>query len=170
MKLSIEYGDVTKKYPEYVQAHCISEDCAMGSGVVIAYRRMFPNLKEECKTYVKWARGKLCPTSEHCYLNPNGSLLPYRFVYQGKVLYNMFTKKEVWMHAGTGMSEEEYWENLQQSLVYVRDQMLLHNEKKLAICKIGCGRDRCKWEDVLSILHDVFDTADIEIVVCEYKE
>lgn len=54
MRITYEYGDVTKKYPEYVQAQCISEDCVMGSGVVIAYRRIFPGLKEKCIEYVKW--------------------------------------------------------------------------------------------------------------------
>lgn len=49
MRIIYEYGDVTKKYPEYVQAQCISEDCVMGSGVVIAYRKIFPGLKDECK-------------------------------------------------------------------------------------------------------------------------
>ena len=48
MRITYEYGDVTKKYPEYVQAQCISEDCVMGSGVVIAYRNIFPGLKEKC--------------------------------------------------------------------------------------------------------------------------
>lgn len=74
------------------------------------------------------------------------------------------------MHAGRGISEERYLENLQQSLEKVRDSMAFHHEKKLAISKIGCGRDRCKWEDVELILRKVFGTTDIEIHVCEYDE
>lgn len=41
MRIIYKYGHVTKKYPEYVQAQCISEDCVIESGVVIAYRKIF---------------------------------------------------------------------------------------------------------------------------------
>ncbi len=74
------------------------------------------------------------------------------------------------MHAGYGISQERYLENLQQSLEEVRDFMVFHKEKKLAISKIGCGRDRCNWEDVELILRKVFETTNIEICVCEYDE
>lgn len=172
MKINFEYGDVTKKYPEYVQAQCISEDCAMGSGVVIAYRNVFPGLKEKCKEYVKWAKksAQAYPANLHLYQTPNGTLRPYRHVAQGMVVYNMFTKPKVWMHAGYGISQERYLENLQQSLEEVRNYMLFHQEKKLAISKIGCGRDQCNWEDVEAILWKVFCTTNIEICVCEYIE
>lgn len=172
MKITHEYGDVTKKYPEYVQAQCISEDCVMGSGVVIAYRNIFPGLKEKCMEYVKWAKAsaQIYPAYLHLYQTANGTVCPYRHVDHAMVVYNMFTKPKVWMHAGRGISEERYLENLQQSLEKVRDSMVFHHEKKLAISKIGCGRDRCKWEDVELILRKVFGTADIEICVCEYDE
>ena len=172
MKINFEYGDVTKKYPEYVQAQCISEDCAMGSGVVIAYRNVFPSLKEKCKEYVKWAKesAQAYPTNLHLYQTPNGTLRPYRHVAQGMVVYNMFTKPEAWMHAGYGISHERYLESLQQSLEEVRDYMRFHQEKKLAISKIACGRDQCNWEDVEAILRKVFCTTNIEICVCEYIE
>ena len=172
MRITYEYGDVTKKYPEYVQAQCISEDCVMGSGVVIAYRRIFPGLKEKCIEYVKWARASAVayPAHLHLYQTCNGTIRPYRHVDQGMVVYNMFTKPKVWMHAGYGISQERYLENLQQSLEEVRDFMVFHKEKKLAISKIGCGRDRCNWEDVELILRKVFETTNIEICVCEYDE
>lgn len=60
MRITYEYGDVTKKYPEYVQAQCISEDCVMGSGVVIAYRRIFPGLKEKCIELCKMGKNFSC--------------------------------------------------------------------------------------------------------------
>lgn len=172
MRITYEYGDVTKKYPEYVQAQCISEDCVMGSGVVIAYRKIFPGLKDECKKYIKRADAfvAVIPEKKSLYQTRNGTFCPYRHEDDGKVLYNMFTKKYVFMHAGQGMSEECYLENLQQSLEKVRDSMMFHDEKKLAISKIGCGRDRCNWEDVELILRKVFETTDVEICVCEYDE
>lgn len=172
MKIIYECSDVTKKFPEYVQAQCISEDCVMGSGVVIAYRNMFPGLKEYCTNYIKnvtiWLRQN--PQCWYMHKTRNGTFRPYRHVDQDMVVYNMFTKQKVWMHAGRGMSEERYLENLEQSLEVVRDSMLFFYEKKLAISKIGCGRDRCNWEDVETILRRVFGATDIEICVCEYDE
>lgn len=175
MKLFFEYGDVTKKYPEYVQAQCISEDCVMGSGVVIAYRKLFPGLKEMCKAYVSGVQKAMAAHAGSQeerlrYQTRNGSLRPYRVVHNGKVIYNMFTKKMVWMHAGRGITTQRYLENMQQSLEVVCQEMMKHGEQKLAISKIGCGRDRCEWEDVELILKKVFGETDIEICVCEYDE
>ena len=40
---------------------------------------------------------------------------------------------------------------------------------KIAMPKIGCGLDRLKWEDVEQMLHNVFDSRDVEILVCDWK-
>jgi hypothetical protein len=48
----------------------------------------------------------------------------------------------------------------------MRDQMLENNEKYLAMPKIACGLDRCKWPDIEKIIIEVFAETDIEILVC----
>ncbi|KAJ8932060.1 hypothetical protein NQ314_014983 [Rhamnusium bicolor] len=37
--------------------------------------------------------------------------------------------------------------------------------KKLALPKLGCGLDRLKWEDILTMLNFVFFECDIEIII-----
>ena len=151
-----EVKDVISTMPEYVTAHCISEDCAMGAGVVMAFRKAFPGLKASCIEYVN--------NFERAY--QDSIFVPYRHVDKGHVVYNMFTKERYWYHAGKGISYEKYLENLKDSLGYVKAMMIQHNENKLAMPKIGSGLDRCKWEDVKNIIIDVFSETDIEILIC----
>ena len=44
--------------------------------------------------------------------------------------------------------------------------MVQKNKKTLAMPKIGCGLDRCSWEDVEQIIKDVFNDTDIKVIVC----
>lgn len=162
MVVKYEYCDVTTKMPEYVTAHCISEDCAMGAGVVLAFRRAFPGLKAACMEHMNdsKAAGKI---TEH------GIPIPYRHWDGGKVVYNMFTKSRYWHHVGKGIAYDEYLGRLQHSLELVRAMMTQHGESKLAIPMIGCGLDKCKWEDVKARINIVFFDTDIEICVCKWK-
>ena len=38
---------------------------------------------------------------------------------------------------------------------------------KMAMPKIGSGRDRLNWSVVYNIINEVFEDMDIEIVICE---
>lgn len=169
-----EYADVTTKMPEYVTAHCISEDCAMGAGVVLAFRKVFPGLKAACMEYVQEATydpsvmfhdGK----PESLFVMPGGSLVPYRHQDEGKTVYNMFTKKRYYQKAGKGISYKTYLLNLEESLIMVKQMMISNNEKKIAMPRIGSGLDRCRWEDVKKIILKVFEDTDFEILICEFK-
>lgn len=151
-----ESRDVISTMPEYVTAHCISEDCAMGAGVVLAFRKAFPGLKAACMEYVN--------DSEKAYMDD--IYVPYRHTDGKKVVYNMFTKERYWYHAGKGISYEKYLENLKSSLEYVKALMIHNKENKLALPKIGAGLDRCRWEDVKNVIQEVFSDTDIEVLVC----
>lgn len=167
------YEDVTKMLPEYVTAHCISNDCAMGAGVVLAFRRIFPGLKTACMNYMEIAKNDTSRLSENgpisTFVNERGLYVPYRHKDEEVgVVYNMFTKERYWYKAGKGITYEDYIENLKESLQFVRSSMIQNHETKLAMPKIGCGLDRCKWEDVKAIIFDVFESTDIEVVICKY--
>ena len=166
------YGDVTKTMPEYVTAHCISEDCAMGAGVVVAFRKVFPGLKAACMEYAKTAISDCSafhgdrPTS--MFVMPGGSLAPYRHHDEGKTVYNMFTKKRYYQKAGKGIPYETYLKNLEESLSMVRQMMVYHGEKKIAMPRIGSGLDKCRWEDVKKIILNVFQDTEIDILICNF--
>jgi len=153
-------ADVTKMIPEYVSAHCISNDCAMGAGVVLAFRKVFPGLKEACKAYMK----------SPVWNNENKMPVPYRHQDMPGVIYNMFTKDKFWLKAGKGIDYEDYLNNLKLSLKAVKQMMYDNGETKLAMPKIGSGLDRCKWEDVRCIIYDVFQETDFEILICSIQD
>jgi len=163
MLYSEVWMDVTRMLPEYVTAHCISNDCAMGAGVVLAFRKVFPDLKEACKKYMS---------------NPDPIwdiwqeiMIPKPYRYEDEhigVVYNMFTKDKYWMKAGKGITYNHYLYNLRTSLYYVKEMMIEHSETKLAMPKIGCGLDKCEWDDVRNTIYKVFDDTNFEIVICKY--
>jgi O-acetyl-ADP-ribose deacetylase (regulator of RNase III) len=160
MKYEEIYKDVTKALPEYVTAQCISNDCAMGAGVALAFRKAFPGLKEACQEYMK----------EPIWIDDPKIPKPYR--HEDKevgVVYNMFTKPRYWLKAGKGISYEEYINHLKVSLIHVKEMMKEHGENKLAMPLIGAGLDRCKWSDVKSVIHEVFEDTDINVLICHYE-
>lgn len=160
--------DVTTKMPEYVTAHCISEDCAMGAGVVMAFRKVFPYLKEACKSYVKEVKGEYSKLhyKDKGYLSADKVLPPYRYTDNSKTVYNLFTKKLYWHNARKKMTYEQYKRNLEISLCALRDDMISRGEAKLAMPKICTGLDRCMWIDVKEIIYKVFSESEIEICIC----
>lgn len=168
-----EYADVTTKMPEYVTAHCISEDCAMGAGVVLAFRKTFPGLKAACMEYMEMVRNSVSPYADHenrnSFVTSDYTVYPYRHVDAGKTVYNMFTKKNYWHKAGKGISYEDYMKHLKESLEMVKKSMIVKSEKKLAMPRIGSGLDRCKWEDVKETILEVFKDTDFEVLICEFK-
>lgn len=159
MKLVYEYKNVIETLGEYVNAQCISEDCGMGAGVVVAYNKEMPNLKSSCKKYM-----------ENPVRNEKGLVLPYLYKLGNKEIYNMFTKEKYWHNAYRCMTYKEYLRRLRVSLEFIRDDMLKRGKDKLAMPKIGSGRDKLEWSDVEALLFEVFNGSDIEILVCEYKE
>lgn len=164
-----EYCDVTEKVTEkvseYVTAQCISEDCAMGEGVVLAFRKKFPGLKAACMEYIENIRTHNLTE----YLSDNNLYVPYRHIDGRRVLYNMFTKKKYWYKAGKGMTYNQYLQNLEDSLFMVKAMMIANHEQKLAMPRIGCGLDCCQWSDVKKIILKVFSDTDFEILICYYR-
>lgn len=165
MNYKEEFCDVTTKLPNYVTAQCISEDCAMGAGVVLAFRKVFPGLKAACINHIEMANLDI----SRGLLNRNNVYSPYRHKDSNGVVYNMYTKKRYWHKAGKGISYQQYLQNLEESLFLVKAMMISNNENKLAMPKIGCGLDHCTWSDVKEIIFKVFSDTDFEIVICEYN-
>ena len=49
----------------------------------------------------------------------------------------------------------------------MKEYMELLDITKLAMPKIGCGRDRLSWGEVYEIICEVFEDTDVTIVICE---
>ena len=48
----------------------------------------------------------------------------------------------------------------------MKEDMVATGVKKIAMPKIGCGLDRLNWNIVRSIIKEVFEDTDIEILIC----
>lgn len=154
MKIEVKEQDLMTVEHMYVICHCISADCAMGAGVVVPIKKKYQGIKERCKIYVdKIGAG-------------NAVGKAYRDVSENGVVYNLFSKQYVYQNAQKKLTTAEYHNQLRQCLLSMREQMIEHGEKFLAMPRIACGLDKCQWIDVEKIITDVFNDTDIEILVC----
>ena len=58
------------------------------------------------------------------------------------------------------------YQDLWNSLIQLRDQMLTQDLQHLAIPKIACGLDKLSWRVVRSMLEEIFRSSGIDILVC----
>ena len=75
-------------------------------------------------------------------------------------VFNLVTKARVF-HKPT-------YESLYDTLLDMRVQCENLDISSLSIPLLGCGLDRLNWEQVKDIIEDVFDSTDIEILVCKW--
>lgn len=61
------------------------------------------------------------------------------------------------------------YQTLHQSLEAMRNHVLLHDVKHLAMPKIGCGLDGLQWEKVKDLLEEVFRDVEVNIVVWTFR-
>lgn len=155
MLLNIVRQDITKLSGNCVICHCISADAAMGAGVALALVRKHPDLKPTVQSILKTTHSDSLV----------GHVVFYADSYSHTLIANMVTKQNYW-DKSTTMPSGRYLKNLKECLENVRSVMDGLNEKKLVMPKIGCGLDRCNWNDVLQLIDEVFGNSDIEITVC----
>lgn len=119
-------------------AHCISEDCRMGAGIAVLFKKKFGGVQELISQQKK--------TGEVAVLQ------------RGKrYVYYMITKKAV--------SHKPTYDSMRKSLKAVKEHCLENGVKSLSMPRIGCGLDRLEWDKVSDIIEDVFKDTDINITV-----
>ena len=129
----------------YYLAHCISGDYALGAGIA---KQFVENYNMRFKLHKN-------------YPIPDGE----KFANVGQALlvdnvFNLVTKARVF-HKPT-------YESLYDTLLDMRIQCENLDISRLAVPLLGCGLDRLNWEQVKDIIEDVFDSTDIEILVCKW--
>lgn len=78
--------------------------------------------------------------------------------YSGRYIYYLVTKV-----ASTG---KPTWDDFERSVIEWRDLCVQHKVTKIAIPRLGCGRDLLDWGQVKNLLNRVFSKHGIEITVC----
>ena len=126
-------------------AHCISGDYTLGAGIAKEMERKY-NLR-----YNLYLQHDI-PTGRRYDRKMLGHAIRV-----GNI-YNLITKGR--FHDGAS------YDYLRTSLEDVRDDMLVRDEERIYIPRLGCGRDRLDWMEVERILTEVFENTPIEVFVC----
>lgn len=124
----------------YCLAHCIAGDFGMGAGIATQFNEIFDMKNRLQKRY-----GEV--QSPNCIKVDN--------------VFNLITKDISW--------GRPTYDSLSETLVRMRDMMVLDGNKKLAIPQIGCGLDGLKWSVVRALIKDTFENTDIDITVYIYE-
>ena len=124
-------------FKKYVVAHCISSDCQMGAGIAVPIRK-------------KFKLGNLHNVESIFKKNPI-------CVFHNKV-YNLVTKKRYW--------HKPSYKSLGAALISMKIHAEQNKIKYIAMPKLGCGLDGLSWAMVRSMIKDIFENTDIEILVC----
>ncbi|XP_058497958.1 ADP-ribose glycohydrolase OARD1 isoform X1 [Solea solea] len=128
-------------------AHCISEDCRMGAGIAVLFKRKFggvAELKEQKKM-----------TGECAVLKQDGRFVYYLCYCYYSIL--QITKKKA--------SQKPTYDSLRLSLEDMKSHCVKNAVTKISMPRIGCGLDRLEWARVSVILEQVFKHTNISITV-----
>lgn len=143
-------GDLFDVGPEYFLVHCISADFKMGLGIAKTFadlgckRELFKNLPN-----YDWTRNS----------HSLWTKIPMReFEFPEGVIH--LVTKERYFHKPTYQTIYDALHDLKLQIINEGIPM------KIAMPKIGCGLDRLEWSKVRKIIFDVFDSTDVEILVC----
>lgn len=121
---------------DYVFAHCISADFALGAGIAREFNKRFDTRKQLREQY-RYAKGVCFKTDR---------------------VYNLVTKDYYW--------EKPTLASMHCALTQLRNAVVKDNVKKLAMPKIGCGLDRLSWSLVSEMIKMVFQDTDVDVLIC----
>ncbi|XP_016404680.1 O-acetyl-ADP-ribose deacetylase 1-like [Sinocyclocheilus rhinocerous] len=74
-----------------------------------------------------------------------------------RFVYYLVTKKKY--------NQKPTYDNLRKGLVSMREHCLANGVNSISMPRIGCGLDKLKWENVSSIITEVFQDTKISITV-----
>ncbi|XP_012686201.2 ADP-ribose glycohydrolase OARD1 [Clupea harengus] len=131
-------GDLFSCPADESLAHCISEDCRMGAGIAVVFKKTFGGV-EDLK-----AQKKL--TGECAVLKRS-----QRYVYY-------LITKEKYNHKPT-------CDSLRMSLLAMKAHCWEKGVTRISMPRIGCGLDRLSWEDVEVMIKEIFHDTNICITV-----
>ena len=123
---------------DYFLAHGISGDFTLGAGLAKKINDKYDMSKKLQETYI-FESGKY-----GAFLIDNVFNLAIKDCYKDKATYG----------------------GLQTALNDLKLSLYYMNVKKIAIPRIGCGKDKLDWNIVQAMLNDTFKDMDIEIIVC----
>lgn len=141
LRFSERNQDLFTMGKEYVLAHCVSNDCKLGAGIALEFRKRIPEMPDVLKTFNP-------KTGDAIRFHTRG----------GRIVMNLFTKDKYFQ------KPDLY--SLTTSLFVLRRTVREQGYTHIAMPKIGCGLDKLDWNEVREMIQYVFKEDDIEIVIC----
>lgn len=154
-----EYRDLFTLPGNYILAHCVSRDLAMGAGIAKVFRDKYAIKK----------------ALTHRSTVPNSTYQAFGY---GECLFTV-TPESPWL-VGNLITKERYWEKptydrlrtalndfrdgIQRFFAQGRDGRIY--DIKIGMPLIGCGLDRLEWGEVSKIINQVFVNTNYEILIC----
>lgn len=137
-------GDLFTAPEIYSFVQCISSDFAMGKGIAVEFNKHF-GVKERI----------------------NSLFVPAKNFIKGYCLYDKY--RTYCLVTKDKYYDKPTYENLRYALEAMRDCYMIGFDQKhtqyIASHKIGCGLDNLEWDNVKSIIMDVFRDSNIEWTV-----
>ncbi|XP_078256104.1 LOW QUALITY PROTEIN: ADP-ribose glycohydrolase OARD1-like [Rhinoraja longicauda] len=137
-KICYMQGDLFSCPEKDALAHCIGEDCNMDAGIAVLFKRKY-GCVEELQNQKK-------EVGDVAVLQKDQ-----------RRIYYLITKKLA--------SDKPTYDDLQNSLMAMKDHCMDNSILRISMPKIGCGLDDLKWEKVSAILQEVFKKTNIIITV-----
>ncbi len=138
MTFTIEQRDLFTVPQGYYLAHCISGDFALGAGIAKRFDEVYNMRFKLFRDYDEGCVGEaLLVDNVFCLVNKEHK-------------YDNAT-----------------YEGLAAALTDMRETMKYLSITKLAMPKVGCGRDGLSWDKVEDMIKLVFDGMDVNILICE---
>ena len=138
MTFTIEKMDIFNVPQGYYLAHCISSDFALGAGIAKRFDEVYNMRYKLFRDYDEGCVGEALLVDN---------------------VFNLVNKQYKY--------DDATYEELAASLTDMRETMKYLAITKLAMPKIGCGRDGLEWAKVEEMIKLVFDGMDVQIMICE---
>lgn len=136
MKISEVKKDLFTVEPHYRLAHCVSSDYVLGAGIAAEFDRIYG------------MRRRLAAIGDGTYPD----------CIQVEKIFNLVTKDKYWHKPTYG--------TLKVSLMLMKHAIVSQGITHLAMPRIGSGLDKLEWSKVKSMIVEVFEDTDIEILIC----
>ncbi|XP_067863422.1 ADP-ribose glycohydrolase OARD1-like isoform X2 [Heptranchias perlo] len=137
-KIHYVTGDLFTCPEDNALAHCISEDCRMGAGIAVVFKKLFQSVKELQNQDKKIGDVAVLQMKQ-------------------RYIYYLITKKRA--------SHKPTYDSLQSSLQAMKQHCLKNGVTHISMPRIGCGLDKLKWNKVAVTIEEVFKNTDIIITV-----
>lgn len=140
MIITIENRDLFTVPQGYYLAHCISADFALGAGIAKAFDEVYNMRFKLFREY-----------DNYTYEGGDALLIDN--------VFNLVTKPKYY--------HKPRYEAVREALEAMRDIMDMNAITKLAMPLIGCGLDKLDWNEVYTIICEVFEDTNVRILICE---